>query len=152
MVICRNHEDIGKLVGISLETNERFEVTQERIDAFAHATEDHNWIHVDPEAAAKGPYGTTIAHGYLLLSLLPHVTRAVMRFDGVEYALNYGLDKVRFIAPVLVGSMIYPTVRVEEVTTTSDGSSRFVLHTELNIDGGEKPALVATGIGLVKFR
>ncbi|GHH78864.1 MaoC family dehydratase [Promicromonospora soli] len=87
-------------------TGEWFEITQERIDAFADATEDHQWIHVDVEKAAAGPFGSTIAHGHLTLSLLPHLASSLVEVGGTAMAMNYGMDRLRFLAPVPAGSRV----------------------------------------------
>src|SRR6476620_9315968 len=97
-------DDLRKAVGEQLGHSEWHTVTQEQINLFAEATGDYQWIHIDPEAAAKGPFGTTIAHGYLTLSLIPMLAVQVSRIDGVKMGVNYGLNKVRFPAPVPVGS------------------------------------------------
>src|SRR4051812_44494286 len=99
-------DDLRKAVGEQLGYSEWHTVTQEQINTFAEATGDHQWIHVDPEAAAKGPFGTTIAHGYLTLSLIPMLAAQVSRTDGARMGVNYGLNKVRFPAPVPVGSKV----------------------------------------------
>jgi len=131
------------LVGQELGPTGWIEVTQERIDAFADATDDHQWIHVDPERAAAGPFGTTIAHGYLTLSLCaPLLADALAGVGGDAMSINYGTNKVRFIAPVPAGSRIRARVTVASVEEVP-GGEQAVLHTEIERDGGDKPVCVA---------
>ena len=99
-------DGIRALAGQDLGTGEWLEVTQERINAFADATDDHQWIHVDVERAKNGPFGAPIAHGFLTLSLLPVLVRGTTRFEGIRMAINYGLNRVRFPSPVRAGSRI----------------------------------------------
>ena len=99
-------EEIKALAGTDLGASDWLEITQERVNTFADATDDHQWIHVDPERAAQGPFGATIAHGYLTLSLLIPLFTSCSTIEGVAMSVNYGLDKVRFPAPVPVGSKI----------------------------------------------
>jgi acyl dehydratase len=119
------------------------EVPQSRIDAFAEATDDHQWIHVDPEQAAAGPFGTTIAHGYLTLSLLPAASYEVLPRDPtVRMGINYGLNRVRFPAPVPVGSRLRTTFQVVSVEEIEGGSQRTMTAT-VEREGGDKPVCVA---------
>ena len=121
---------------------------QERINMFAEATGDHQWIHVDPERAAKGPFGTTIAHGYLSLSLLPRLLDDVIEVTDASAGINYGIDRVRFTAPVPVGS----PVRVKAKLVSAERRGKGVLYklgVEVEIKGGEKPALVGEVLYLV---
>jgi acyl dehydratase len=118
------------------------EVQQERIDAFAEATGDHQWIHVDPERAAQGPFGTTIAHGYLTLSLLPAMSYEVVPRQGDGIAVNYGLNKVRFPAPVPSGSKVRGTFRVTDVEE-ADWGFQATMAATIEREGGEKPVCVA---------
>jgi acyl dehydratase len=118
------------------------EVPQERIRAFADATGDHQWIHVDPERAAAGPFGTTIAHGYLTLSLLPAMSYEVVPRQEGGMAVNYGLDRVRFPAPVPSGSRVRGTFRVDAVEEAAWGYQAKMTAT-VERDGGEKPVCVA---------
>jgi acyl dehydratase len=117
-------------------------VDQERISAFADATGDHQWIHVDPERAAQGPFGQTIGHGYLTLSLVPAMSYEVLpRRDG-GMGINYGLNKVRFPAPVPSGSKVRGTFRVERVDE-SDWGSQSTYTVTIEREGGDKPVCVA---------
>jgi len=118
------------------------DVTQERIDAFADATGDHQWIHVDPERAAAGPFGTTIAHGYLTLSLIPAMTYEVLPSPEGGMGLNYGLNRVRFPAPVPSGSRVRGTFTVESLEE-SDWGYQVTMAATVEREGGEKPVCVA---------
>ena len=131
--------------GDLLGTSDWMVVEQERIDRFAEATGDHQWIHVDSERAKDGPFGATIAHGFLTLSLLPPLLNSLYRVDGVAMAVNYGLDKVRFMAPVRVDSKIRATAKVLTVTPL-EGAVQAVLETTFEIEGSEKPAAVVQSI------
>ena len=128
-------------------TGDWFAIDQERIQAFADATEDWQWIHLDAERAASGPFGATIAHGYLTLSLLPRLTRGLLSVDGTSMVVNYGLDKVRFLQPVVVDSRVRAVTEIASVEPASQGY-RVGLRTTVEIEGSERPALVAETIGL----
>ncbi len=128
--------------GIHLGYSSWLEITQERIDAFAEATDDHQWIHVDPERAARGPFGTTIAHGYLTLSLAVPLVSEVVAVEGVAMGINYGTNRVRFPAPVPVGSRL--RAGVELVASEGvDGGGQLTLAVVFEIEGAVKPACVA---------
>jgi acyl dehydratase len=131
--------------GDVLGTSDWMEIDQQRIDLFADATNDHQWIHVDAERAATGPFGATIAHGFLTLSLLPPLLNQLYRVDNVTMAVNYGLEKVRFMAPVRVNSKIRATARVLKVTPL-DGAVQAVFETTFEIEGSEKPAAVVQSV------
>ncbi len=118
------------------------EVTQERIDAFAEATGDHQWIHVDRERAAAGPFGTTIAHGYLTLSLIPAMSWEVMPRQEGGMGINYGLNRVRFPAPLPSGSRVRGTFRVDSVDEF-DGGTQSTMTATIEREGGDKPVCVA---------
>jgi len=118
------------------------EVLQERIDAFADATGDRQWIHVDRDAAAAGPFGTTIAHGYLTLSLLPVMSYEVVPHENGGMAVNYGLNRVRFPAPVPSGSRVRGSFRVDAVDEF-DGGYQATMTATIEREGGEKPVCVA---------
>ena len=121
------------------------EVTQERVNLFADATDDHQWIHVDPERAANGPFGGTIAHGLLTLSLLPHFTHQLYTVDNVAMAINYGYNKVRFITPVRVGAKIRARAEIAKVDQL-DGAVQATVTVTVEIEGSDKPAAVAESI------
>ena len=136
---------IGQEVGVS----RWIEVSQARIDAFADCTEDHQFIHVDPEAARATPFGGTIAHGFLTLSLASAMSYdAVRPLDGVVMGVNYGFDKLRFLAPVPAGSRIRGRFRL--LAADDKGQGRWLLKHELTveIEGGDKPALIAEWLGM----
>jgi acyl dehydratase len=118
------------------------EIPQERIDAFAAATGDHQWIHVDPVRAAQGPFGTTIGHGYLTLSLLPAMSYEVVPRQEGGMAVNYGLNKVRFPAPVPSGSKVRGTFRVVDVEE-ADWGFQATMTATIEREGGDKPVCVA---------
>jgi acyl dehydratase len=118
------------------------DIPQEKIDAFAEATGDHQWIHVDPERAAEGPFRTTIAHGYLTLSLLPVASYEVIPSPDGGMAINYGLNKVRFPAPVPVGSRVRATFRVVDVDEQAWGT-QVTMAATIEREGGDKPVCVA---------
>lgn len=136
---------IGKEIGLS----DWLAIDQARIDAFADATLDHQFIHVDPEAAKMTPWGTTIAHGFLTLSLIPHLALpSGIAPEGTVMAINYGTDRVRFLEPVRVGSEIRARVVLEEVTEKSPGRILFKTKVTMEIRDNEKPALVADTLSL----
>ncbi len=128
--------------GVELGPSSWLEITQERIDAFAGATDDRQWIHVDPERAASGPFGTTIAHGYLTLSLLVPFAYELLPVEDAGAAINYGLNRVRFPAPVPVGSQIRARFTVDEVTEV-EGGVQATMSATVERDGSEKPVCAA---------
>ena len=132
-------------VGTHLGYSDWLEVTQEQVDLFAEATGDHQWIHVDTERAKAGPFGTTIAHGFLTLSLFPKVMADVVSVEGISMGINYGLDKVRFITPVPVGGRIRARVTLDSVHEILGGiqADRTVT---IELEGADKPACVAVSI------
>ncbi|MFE2422578.1 MaoC family dehydratase [Streptomyces hokutonensis] len=134
-------DELKKLAGSDLGTSEWIEVTQERIDTFADATGDHQWIHVDPEKAAAGPFGAPIAHGYLTLSLFIPLFTELLDVEGVSTKVNYGLNKVRFPAPVKVGSRIRLAATLSSVEDVP-GGVQIAVDGTIEIDGGPKPAAV----------
>jgi acyl dehydratase len=131
--------------GSQLGPTDWLEVTQERVNLFADATDDHQWIHVDPERAANGPFGGTIAHGLLTLSLLPHFTHQLYTVDNVPMAINYGYNKVRFITPVRVGSKLRARAEIAKVDQL-DGAVQATVTVIVEIEGSDKPAAVAESI------
>ena len=134
---------IGNRVGEQIAVSGWLEVTQERINQFADATGDHQWIHVDPaRAAAELPSKTTIAHGFLTLSLLSTLIRESIQFTGLRMAINYGLNRVRFVSPVPSGSRIRALITLQAVDEVSGGVQATWLAT-IEREGGEKPAAVA---------
>ena len=134
-------DELKKLAGGDLGTSEWIEVTQERIDTFAEATGDHQWIHVDPERAKDGPFGAPIAHGYLTLSLFIPLFTELLDVQGVTTKVNYGLNKVRFPSPVKVGSRIRLTAKLAEVEEVP-GGVQITVEGAIEIEGATKPAAV----------
>ena len=131
--------------GAELGPTDWLEITQDRVDLFADATEDHQWIHVDPERAASGPFGGTIAHGLLTLSLLPYFTHQLYTVDNIAMAINYGYNKVRFITPVRVGARLRARAVIALVAQL-DNAVQATLNTTVEIEGADKPAAVAESI------
>ena len=134
-------------VGTDLGTTEWLEIDQQRINSFAVATDDEQWIHVDPDRAAAGPFGGTIAHGYPTLALLAPLTAQLLDVHGVEMAINYGLDRVRFLQPVRSGSRVRASGSVTSAEAVGLGV-RVSVKITVEIDGESKPALVADTIVL----
>ncbi|MBU3995605.1 MAG: MaoC family dehydratase [Actinobacteria bacterium] len=139
------YADLASLVGKSLGPTEWREVTQEQVNTFADATDDHQWIHTDPERAKEGPFGAPIAHGFLTLSLLIPMWESLLDVDGVTTKVNYGLDKVRFVSPVKVGAKIRMTAVIAEVEEVR-GGVQLAIDATIEIEGGEKPAVVARSL------
>ncbi|AVV45605.1 MaoC family dehydratase [Streptomyces sp. ID05-04B] len=140
-IIVNGLDELRKLSGSDLGTSEWIEVTQERIDTFADATGDHQWIHVDPEKAAAGPFGAPIAHGYLTLSLFIPLFTELLDVQGVTTKVNYGLNKVRFPSPVKVGSRIRLVGKLTDVEDVP-GGVQITVDGAIEIEGGAKPAAV----------
>ena len=134
--------------GVELEPSDWVTIEQRAIEQFADATGDHQWIHVDPERAAQGPFGTTVAHGYLSLSLLPGLLGSMLRVTDARMGINYGIEKVRFTAPVPSGSR----VRLKATIRSAERRGEGVLYrvgAEVEIEGAEKPAMVGEVVYLV---
>lgn len=135
---------IDQFIGKQLKITDWFQVTQEQIDVFADCTLDRQFIHVDPEAAAKTPFGTTIAHGFLTLSMLSYFSESFnVLISGFYMGINKGFDKVRFLAPVKVGSNIRCHAKVLDITEKRPGQFDFKTEVTVEIEGEEKPALIA---------
>ncbi|MET0495937.1 MAG: MaoC family dehydratase [Actinoplanes sp.] len=143
MITVDGLEELKKLSGQDLGRTGWLEITQDRVDRFADATGDHQWIHVDPERAAAGPFGGPIAHGYLTLSLVIPLFTELLEIRGTAMGVNYGLEKVRFPNPVRVGSRIRLAATVAEVSDVAPGCVQLVLDFVVEIDGERKPACVA---------
>lgn len=148
MRVINGVDELRAAVGEHLGYSSWHEVTQERIDQFAEATGDHQWIHVDPERAKDGPFGSTIAHGYLTLSMVPMLVWEVYRVDGVKMGVNYGTDKVRFPTPVPVGSKVRAGVELTAVDDIPLGV-QVTAKVTVEIEGVQKPAMVAQTISVV---
>ncbi|MFJ9562844.1 MaoC family dehydratase [Streptomyces fuscichromogenes] len=145
MRIFNGIPELVAATGEELGTTDWVTVDQRRIDGFADVTGDHQWIHVDSDRAAEGPFGTTIAHGLLTLALLPAFLQQLYRVDGVRMAVNYGLDKVRFPAPVPVGAKLRASSRIASVDEL-DGAVQVRLATVIERDGSAKPACAIESI------
>ncbi|WP_255949963.1 MaoC family dehydratase [Streptomyces odontomachi] len=137
---------IKALAGADLGHSEWLEITQDRVDTFADATGDHQWIHTDPERAATGPFGGTIAHGYLTLSLIIPLFNQLLAIEGTSVGINYGLDKVRFPHPVRVGAKIRLHGAVESVEDVRGNGVELRLAFTVEIEGADKPACAAQAI------
>ena len=136
-------EDLKEKKGEHLGYSDWHEITQEQVNQFADATGDHQWIHVDPERATSGPFGGTIAHGYLTMSLAPTLLSEVWRVDGMKMGLNYGINKLRFPSPVPVGSKLRVGAALADVEDVSGGGVQATLALTFDIEGNDKPACVA---------
>ncbi|MGO1884880.1 MAG: MaoC family dehydratase [Citricoccus sp.] len=137
-------EDVKASVGTELGYTEWREVTQEMVNTFADATDDQQWIHVDPERAKEGPFGAPIAHGFLTLSLIIPFWSELFDVTGVKTKVNYGLDKVRFTSPVKVGSRIRMKGTIADVQEVKGNGLHLVTDAVIEIEGEERPAVVAT--------
>lgn len=148
------YNELNKLIGEEPTAGDWFEMTQERINDFADATLDHQFIHLDPEKAAQTPFGGTIAHGFLTLSMLVHLSTSIpsdfTKLEGVLMGVNYGMNKVRFVNPVPTGSRIRATAATVKVELKGDAVDQTRAMT-IEIEGQEKPALIAEWIGRTVF-
>ncbi len=140
-------EEFVATKGESLGFSDWHKITQEQVNAFADATGDHQWIHVNLERAASGPFGGTIAHGYLTVSLLPVLSMEIFRIEGLTMGINYGLDRVRFPSPVLTGSSIRAEATLTDVKQTHLGSLASI-RMRIEIEGQDKAACVADTLSL----
>lgn len=145
MKVFNGLDELRAAAGTRVGASDWMTIDQERVNTFADATEDHQWIHVDPEKAEAGPFGHTIAHGFLTLSLLSYLLAQVYRIDGTKMGINYGLNKVRFTAPVPVGSKIRGVVDIADVADAT-GGVQVTTRITVEIEGSERPALVAEWI------
>ncbi len=145
MKVFESLDELVGAAGTELGPTDWLEVDQARVDQFAEATEDRQWIHVDPERAANGPFGGTIAHGLLTLSLLPYFSHHLYGVKGISLAVNYGYNKVRFITPVKVGARIRARAVITDVAQLS-GAAQSTVTITVEIEGSEKPAAVAESI------
>jgi len=136
-------DELTALAGADLGHTGWVQVTQPRVDLFADATGDHQWIHMDPARAAAGPFGGTIAHGYLTLSMVIPLFGELLEVTGISMAINYGLNKVRFPAPVPVGSKIRLAARLAAVEPAGDNAVQLTADFTVEVDGGAKPGCVA---------
>jgi acyl dehydratase len=138
--------DLEPLVGEHIGTSDWLLIDQSRVNQFADATGDHQWIHVDVERAKDGPFGGTIAHGFLTLSLLPAFFATAFKINGVRSGLNYGLDKVRFIAPVPVGNRVRGIFRLAGFDALGNGGAQVKFEMTVECEGVDKPACIAESI------
>lgn len=138
--------DLASVVGTTATGSWRT-VDQQRIDLFADATDDHQWIHVDPQRAADGPFGATVAHGFLTLALVPALTEGLLDVGGTSAVVNYGLDRVRFLTPVTAGSRVRATTTIRSAEVTPQGV-RVGSEVVVEVEGADRPALVAATIAL----
>ncbi len=144
--VFENPKQLLSAVGQRLGESEWLEITQQRVNGFADATGDHQWIHVDPERAKDGPFGATIAHGYLTLSLVNHFLPQIVEVRGISMGVNYGADRLRFPAPVPVGSRIRGVGELVEAEEVKGGAIQAKVRVTVEIEGGERPACVVDTI------
>ncbi|MFQ5698934.1 MAG: MaoC family dehydratase [Myxococcota bacterium] len=140
--VFQRPRDLTRAVGRHLGYSDWLEITQERIDQFADATGDHQWIHVDPERAARGPFGRTIAHGYLTQSLVNLFLPQIVEVRGISMGVNYGADRLRFPAPVSVGSRIRASAELLEADELPDGGVQAKIRVTVEIEGSDRPGCV----------
>ena len=150
LTVFASASDLRAAVGTVVGASAWLTIDQDRVNTFAAATGDHQWIHVDPARAARGPFGGPIAHGYLTLSLIPGLAAGVFRVDNAVMSVNYGLNKVRFVSPVPVGAEIRDVVQLLAVDDIAGGVQLTWRHT-LEVKGAERPACVAESIGRQHF-
>jgi acyl dehydratase len=152
MKVIGSIDEALQLIGQELGVSDWTGIDQKRIDAFADVTGDHQWIHVDPDRArAESPYGATMAHGFLTLSLIPALSKANYRVENAKMGINYGLNRVRFLAPVPVGSRIRLRSELVDATKVDDTTIDLLVRQTVELDGSEKPAAVADVIARMVF-
>ncbi|MEP1097611.1 MAG: MaoC family dehydratase [Cyclobacteriaceae bacterium] len=149
-LVVNSHAEFEEFVGKEVGVSEYLQVTQEQINSFAGATLDHQWIHTDPERAADGPFGSTIAHGYLTLSLLPHFWGQIAQFNNIKMQVNYGVDKLKFGEAVRVNDKVRLRAKLSTLANLR-GISKAELEATLEIEGQKKPAFTAIIIFLYHF-
>ncbi|MET8281580.1 MaoC family dehydratase [Micromonospora sp. NPDC005174] len=142
MRVFTSVDELAAAVGETLGPGPWQRIDQDRVNLFADATDDHQWIHVDPERAAAGPFGAPIAHGFLTLSLVPALAGQLYRVEGIAMGVNYGLNRVRFPAPLRVGAAVRASAVIAEVSPVS-GGVQMVTAVTVHSDGGDKPVCVA---------
>jgi len=150
MATFQSAAELRAAVGKHLGHSEWLRIDQERIDRFAEATGDHQWIHVDPERAKSGPFGATIAHGYLTLSITNNFLPQLVRVPTAKLGINYGANKLRFPAPVKVGSRVRCGAELLEVSDVP-GGVQVIVRLTVEVEGGDKPACVVESIGRYVF-
>jgi acyl dehydratase len=152
MKVITSVGDAVDTIGQELGVGQWKEIDQQRIDAFADVTEDHQWIHVDADRAkAESPYGATVAHGFLTLSLIPKLSKDTYRVDNAKMGVNYGLNKVRFLAPVTAGSRIRVRSELAGADKVNDNTVNLTVRHTLEIEGSDKPAAVVELIARYVF-
>ncbi|PMB97791.1 enoyl-CoA hydratase [Brevibacterium luteolum] len=140
--------ELEKLVGQEVGSSDWVTIDQDRIQLFADATDDHQWIHLDEEKAKAGPFGGTIAHGFLTLSLLPMLSQRTVDVTGMKMKINYGLNKVRFPQPVPSGARVRDTITLDSVERKDAGVMVIMTHV-IEIDGEQRPACIAESVSLM---
>ncbi|MDO4211703.1 MAG: MaoC family dehydratase [Bacteroidales bacterium] len=150
MLVINSYDEFASHLGQELGTSEWVEIPQERINLFADATLDHQWIHVDEERAKEGPYGQTIVHGYLTLSLLPYLWAQVVEVNNVKMLVNYGMDKMKFGQPVLSGKRVRLTAKLENIVNLR-GIAKADISFKIEIENEKKPALTGVATFLYHF-
>ncbi|EXU64346.1 MaoC family dehydratase [Streptomyces rhizosphaericus] len=151
MLVFESAEDLLSASGSELGVSDWLLIDQERINRFADATGDHQWIHTDVSRAESGPFGATIAHGYLTLSLIPTLASQNYRISGARMGINYGLNKVRFITPVRVGSRVRGRSKLLLAEALEGGTAQVVWQTTIEIEGTDRPACVAESVSRHHF-
>jgi acyl dehydratase len=146
MRVFETLSELAGLVGQEVATSDWITVTQQQIDLFAEATGDHQWIHVDPERAKAGPFGTTIAHGFLTLSLIPRFFESALEVRETRMGVNYGLNRVRFTSPVPVDSRLRGRMKLLEAKPIADQGYQMTWEMTVEREGSDKPACVAESI------
>jgi acyl dehydratase len=144
--VFQSPSELLAAVGKHLGYSDWLRVTQDRVDLFAEATGDHQWIHVDPTRAASGPFGGTIAHGYLTLSLVNHFLPQILEVRGISMGVNYGADRLRFPAPVRVGTRVRGGAELLRAEETKDGGVQATVRVTVDVEGGDRPACVVDTI------
>lgn len=146
MKVFHNYSELAACLGQEVAVTDWITVTQQRIDQFAQATDDHQWIHTDPVRAARGPFGTTVAHGYLTLSLLAPFFEQAFTIEGARMAVNYGLDRVRFPAPVAAGSRVRARLTLHAIEPVAPDGVQMTWDVTVEREGGDKPVCVARSL------
>ena len=145
-------EDLKRKIGLEVGVSKWFTIDQERINKFADVTEDHQFIHVDPKKAAETPFGKTVAHGFLTLSLLSAMSYdAIPRIEGLKMGVNYGFNKIRFVTPVAAGSKVRAHFTLKSSEIEMSGELTNILDVSIEIDGSDRPALVAEWVSRQYF-
>ena len=150
-LVFSSPQEAAAAVGTSLGASDWLEIDQTRIDTFAEATGDHQWIHVDPVRAKDGPFGRTVAHGYLTFSLINNFLPELFQAEGMKMGINYGAEKVRFPAPVLVGSRVRMVGELVEAKVLDGNAVQTTVRVKMEVEGSEKPGCVADILGRYYF-